>query len=111
MTLCERSISTKDNLNKKFNVADRTAIANALESLDRGELAKNLNIFGKAFGCVGKAIDAMDLLVGIKKGYGTGGWNRTVLKVKTLFAGAAATSLIAEMRVVYLNRSLHPEIY
>jgi hypothetical protein len=57
----------KDNLNKKFNVTDRTAIANALESLDRSELAKNLNIFGKAFGYVGKAIDAMDLLVEIKK--------------------------------------------
>ncbi|QGA48461.2 colicin-like pore-forming protein [Pseudomonas brassicacearum] len=85
----------KDNLNKKFNVTDRTAIANALESLDRGELAKNLNIFGKAFGYVGKAIDAMDLLVEIKKGYETGDWNSTVLKVETLFAGAAATGLIA----------------
>ncbi|QKJ37650.1 colicin-like pore-forming protein [Pseudomonas sp. MPDS] len=85
----------KDNLNKKFNVTDRTAIANALESLDRSELAKNLNIFGKAFGYVGKAIDAMDLLVEIKKGYETGDWNSTVLKVETLFAGAAATGLIA----------------
>ena len=85
----------KDNLNKKFSVADRTAIANALESLDRGELAKNLNVFSKAFGYVGKAIDAMDLLVEIKKGYETGDWNSTVLKVETLFAGAAATGLIA----------------
>ncbi|XXE20137.1 hypothetical protein J3P85_04615 [Pseudomonas sp. Z1-12] len=85
----------KDSLSKKFSVADRTAIANALESLDRAELAKNLNIFGKAFGYVGKAIDAMDLLVEIKKGYETGDWNSTVLKVETLFAGAAATGLIA----------------
>ncbi|WP_029866682.1 colicin-like pore-forming protein [Pseudomonas kilonensis] len=85
----------KDSLSKKFSVADRTAIANALESLDRAELAKNLNIFGKAFGYVGKGIDAMDLLVEIKKGYETGDWNSTVLKVETLFAGAAATGLIA----------------
>lgn len=29
------------------------------------------------------------------KGYETGDWNSTVLKVETLFAGAAATGLIA----------------
>ncbi|MBC3373704.1 colicin transporter [Pseudomonas sp. SWRI92] len=85
----------KGNLNKKFNAADRAAIVNALESLDRSELAKNLDFFGKAFGYVGKAIDATDLLVEIKKSYKTGDWNGTVLKVETLFAGAAATGLIA----------------
>ncbi|NWB12337.1 colicin transporter [Pseudomonas sp. D5002] len=85
----------KENLNKKFSSADRKAILDALESLDKAELAKNLDIFGKAFGYVGKAIDTFDLLTEVKKGYETGDWNSTVLKVETLFAGAAATGLIA----------------
>lgn len=85
----------KDNLNKKFSAADRAAIINALDSLDQAQLANNLNLFAKGFGYVGKAIDAYDLRNEVKKSYETGDWSNTALKVETLFAGAAATGLIA----------------
>ncbi|QHA97117.1 colicin-like pore-forming protein [Pseudomonas sp. J380] len=85
----------KDHLDKKFSAADRAAIVNALDSLDRAELAKNLNLFAKGFGYTGKALDAYDLVEEVKKSYASGDWNNTVLKVETLFAGNAATGLIA----------------
>ena len=85
----------KDNLNKRFSAADRAAIVNALDSLDRAELAKNLNLFAKGFGYAGKAFDVYDLVEEVKKSYASGDWNNTVLKVETLFAGSAATGLIA----------------
>ncbi|MBV4455148.1 MULTISPECIES: colicin-like pore-forming protein [Pseudomonas] len=85
----------RDHLDKKFSAADRAAIVNALDSLDRAELAKNLNIFAKGFGYTGKAFDAYDLVEEVKKSYASGDWNNTVLKVETLFAGSAATGLIA----------------
>ncbi|WP_257228199.1 colicin-like pore-forming protein [Pseudomonas sp. NIBRBAC000502773] len=85
----------KDHLDKKFSAADRAAIVNALDSLDSAELAKNLNLFTKRFGAVGKALDVYDLVNEVKKSYASGDWNNTTLKVETLFAGSAATRLIA----------------
>ena len=85
----------KDHLDKKFSAADRAAIVNALDSLDSAELAKNLNLFTKGFGAVGKALDVYDLVNEVKKSYASGDWNNTALKVETLFAGSAATGLIA----------------
>lgn len=85
----------KGALDKKFSAADRAAIVNALDSLDSAELGKNLNRFAKGFGYVGKAVDAYDLHNEVSKSYATGDWNNTALKVETLFAGAAATGLIA----------------
>nr|VVM74356.1 Colicin-Ia [Pseudomonas fluorescens] len=85
----------KDALNKKFSVKDRQAIAKALDSLNKEQMAKNLKQFSKAFGYVGKAIDYADLLTEIKKSYTTGEWSNTFLKVETLFAGSAASALLA----------------
>ncbi|MDD1014686.1 colicin-like pore-forming protein [Pseudomonas rubra] len=85
----------KDALNKKFSAKDREAIAKALDSLNKEQLAKNLEQFSKAFGYVGKAMDYADLLVEIKKGYATGEWGSTFLKIETLLAGNAAGALLA----------------
>ncbi|AZF02636.1 hypothetical protein C4J95_5222 [Pseudomonas orientalis] len=85
----------KDHLDKKFSAVDRSAIVNALDSLDRTELAKNLNLFAKGFGYTSKTFDVYDLIEEVKKSYASGDWSNTVLKVETLFAGTAATGLIS----------------
>lgn len=51
----------KESLNKKFGVKDREAIAKALKSLKRDEIAKNLKKFSKAFGLTSSFIDFHDL--------------------------------------------------
>lgn len=58
-------------------------------------MAKNLNLFAKGFGYASKAFDVYDLVEEVKKSYASGDWNNTVLKMETLFAGSAATGLIA----------------
>ncbi|WP_256666255.1 colicin-like pore-forming protein [Pseudomonas sp. KBS0710] len=85
----------KDSLNAKFNASDRLAIKNALDAVDAQQLANHITTLSKGFGYVGKAIDAVDLLTEVKNGFQTGEWNNTLLKIETLFAGAAATGLLA----------------
>ncbi|CNL32298.1 Colicin-Ia [Yersinia frederiksenii] len=57
----------KDVLNKKFSVKDREAIAKALESVDRGLMAKNLAKFSKAFNYVGHTVDVYDVVIELNK--------------------------------------------
>lgn len=80
---------------KKFSVADREAIARALESVNRDLVAKNLAKFSKAFGAVGYTIDAVALAKELAKGIRTGDFTSFYVKVETLSAGLVASSLVA----------------
>lgn len=85
----------KNVLNKKFSAKDREAIAKALESVDRGLMAKNLAKFSKAFGVTSKVIDGIDIVVEFKKAVRTDIWRPFFVKLETLAAGAGASWLVA----------------
>ncbi|MBX9479083.1 hypothetical protein J8Z85_08135 [Yersinia enterocolitica] len=85
----------KDVLNKKFSAKDREAMAKALESVDRGLMAKNLAKFSKAFGVTSKVIDGIDIVVEFKKAVRTDIWRPFFVKLETLAAGAGASWLVA----------------
>ncbi|CAI0858148.1 colicin-like pore-forming protein [Serratia quinivorans] len=80
---------------KKFSVADRQAIARALESVNRDLVAKNLAKFSKAFGAVGYTIDAAALAKELAKGIRTGDFTSFYVKVETLSAGLIASAIVA----------------
>ncbi|TDT56916.1 colicin pore forming domain-containing protein [Enterobacter sp. AG5470] len=83
-------------LDKKYSVADREAIAKALESVNRANMASSLAKFSKGFGYVGKAIDAYDaILVELPKAIRTKNWRPFFVKVEAIAAGNAATALTA----------------
>ncbi|ELY5259882.1 TPA: colicin-like pore-forming protein [Yersinia enterocolitica] len=85
----------KNVLNKKFSAKDREAIAKALESVDRGMMAKNLAKFSKALGVTSKVIDGIDIVVEFKKAVRTDIWRPFFVKLETLAAGAGASWLVA----------------
>lgn len=85
----------KDVLNKKFSVKDREAVAKALESVNRDQVARNLAKFSKAFYLTSKGIDGYDLLNEFKKGYRTDNWRPFFFRVETIGAGIAASALTA----------------
>lgn len=85
----------KDVLNKKFSVADRNAIANALESLNKEQMAKTMKTFGKAFGLVGTVIDFNDLRIGLTKGFRTGDWGDAFRQGEKMASTQLASALVA----------------
>ncbi|HEN3614719.1 TPA: hypothetical protein U5E40_002347 [Yersinia enterocolitica] len=85
----------KNVLNKKFSAKDRETIAKALESVDRGLMAKNLAKFSKAFSVVNWTIDGVDLLSELINAIRTNHWRAFLVKLETLAAGAGATWLVA----------------
>ncbi|HDL7749426.1 TPA: hypothetical protein PXP51_001773 [Yersinia enterocolitica] len=85
----------KNVLNKKFSAKDREAIAKALESIDRGLMAKNLAKFSKALGVTSKVIDGIDIVVEFKKAVRTDIWRPFFVKLETLAAGTGASWLVA----------------
>jgi hypothetical protein len=84
-----------DAVNQKYGVKDRTAIANALESLSKEEMAKNMAKFSKSFFVTGILIDANDLRIELQKAIETEQWRPFFVKIETLLAGAGATALTA----------------
>ncbi|HAU5602967.1 TPA: hypothetical protein JD320_002142 [Citrobacter koseri] len=85
----------KDSLNKKFSVADRNAIAKALESLNKEQMAKQLKIYGKAFGFVGEAIQWSGFFNDLAKGFKTGNWNDAIISGEKIAAGKLASVMVA----------------
>lgn len=85
----------KDVLNKKFSVKDREAIARALESLNRDQMAKSLAKFSKAFNYVGWTIVGYDTVKEIEKALESNNWRPVFVKLESLAAGRAATALTA----------------
>lgn len=84
----------KGNINAKINAKDREAIARALESLNKAEMAKQLAKFGKAFGLVGDAIQWGGFFAAVAKGYRTGNWNDAFIAGEGIIASKAATALV-----------------
>lgn len=84
----------KDVLNKKFSVADREAIAKALESLNKEQMAKQLKIFGKAFGVAGEAIQWGGFIHDLAKGFRTGDWNDAIMSGEKIAAGKVASVMV-----------------
>ncbi|WP_226908999.1 colicin-like pore-forming protein [Serratia marcescens] len=82
-------------LNKKFGVKDREAIAKAMESVNRDQMAKSLAKFSKAFNYIGKTIDRYDTVVAIGKAIETNNWRPVFIQIEALAAGRAATALTA----------------
>ncbi|WP_413508572.1 colicin-like pore-forming protein [Serratia proteamaculans] len=97
----------KDVLNKKFSVADREAVAKALESVRREHIAQNLAKFSKAFNYTGKVIDAYDVfVVELPKAIRTQNFRPLFVKIETIGAGMAATALTAFAYSVMLGTPL-----
>ena len=91
-------------LNKKFGVKDREAIAKAMESVNRDQMAKSLAKFSKAFNYIGKTIDRYDTVVAIGKAIETNNWRPVFIQIEALAAGRAATALTAFLSVSSLAR-------
>lgn len=85
----------KDVLNKKFSVADRNAIANALESVNKEQMAKTMKTFGKAFGIVGTVIDISDMATAMVKGFRTGDWGDAFRQGEKMASTKLASALVA----------------
>ncbi|CAI2539790.1 colicin-like pore-forming protein [Serratia liquefaciens] len=96
----------RDILNKKFNAKDREAVAKALESVNRDQIARNLAKFSKAFFVTSKGIDAYDLYNEFQKGYKTNNWRPFFVKTESIYAGAAATALTAFAYSIILGTPL-----
>lgn len=85
----------KDVLNKKFSVADREAVARALESMNKDQMAKQLKTFGKAFGLVGTVIDISDMTKAMVKGLRTGDWGDAFRTGERLATSRLASAAVA----------------
>lgn len=85
----------KDAINHKFGAQDKQAISNALNSMDKALMAKNLATFSKGFGGVGKVMDYVDAATAFNNSVSSGDWKPFLIKVETLVAGNLATALVA----------------
>lgn len=83
------------NFDKLYDESRRKAISLELNSVNRTELAKNLKMFGKAFGLVDKTIDGYDLVTELKKSIETKNWRPFFVKAESIFAGLGASWLTA----------------
>lgn len=83
------------NFDKLYDEARRKAISLELKSVDRAELAKNLKMFGKAFGLVDKTIDGYDLVTELRKSIESKNWRPFFVKAESIFAGLGASWLTA----------------
>lgn len=85
----------KNSLATKFGVADRNAIANALNSVQYSSYATQLAKFSKGFGYYGTATDTYDVLKEVVKAFQTDNWRPALVKIETLTAGKVATVAVA----------------
>lgn len=96
----------KGNFEKLYSDNDRKAVAYGLESLKRTELAKNLKMFGKAFGFTSASIDTYELVIELGKAIQTKNWRPVFVKAETLFAGQGAGALTAWAFSIILGASI-----
>ncbi|MEL4015938.1 colicin-like pore-forming protein [Dryocola clanedunensis] len=85
----------KSNLNKKYSISDRKAISNALESVKRSELSRNVTMFSKSFGLTSTAIDFYDITMEMKTAIETDNWRPFFVKIESQLANIAAGRLTA----------------
>lgn len=85
----------KNSLGAKFSVADRNAIANALNSIQYSSYATQLAKFNKAFGYYGIATDVYDVVKEVAKAFQTDNWRPALVKIETITAGKVAVAGVA----------------
>lgn len=85
----------KNVLNSKYSVADREAIASALMSVDRAQMALSLAKFSKAFNFVGLSIDVYDVVVELNNAIKTQNWRPLFVKLESLAVGRSASAITA----------------
>jgi len=85
----------QQQIDNKFNQADRQAIANALASQNMDEISKNLARFSKAFSALGYGLTVKDLVESLTEAARTGNYNQFFLKVETVIAGYYVSELVA----------------
>lgn len=83
------------SLGKKFNVADRKAIAAALESRNYADMATSLNKYSRVFGYTGTFIDAVDVFKELVKAVQTDIWRPFFVKIEGLAVNKSAVVVIA----------------
>lgn len=83
----------------KLNAKDTQAIVDALNALDKITFADNVSRLGKAFGVVGKIVQADAILDKTIDGFKTGDWRPLGLELESMavgaLAGAVAGALLA----------------
>lgn len=75
-------------------MADRQAIANALESLDKKQMAAQLSKFGKMFFAVSETLQWSGFINGIVKGFRTGDWNDAIINGEKIAASKFASYMV-----------------
>lgn len=85
----------RKSLGAKFSASDRTAIINALNSVDQARMASQLSKMSKAFDFYGKAADIFGLFLEFRKAFETNNWRPLFVKIEALTASRAASALTA----------------
>jgi len=82
-------------LDANLSVSTREAIANTLQSANRAQIAKNLNLFGKGFGLVGISMDLYDLGQSLQTSIKTNNWRPFFVKATAMLLAQDASILTA----------------
>lgn len=85
----------KDVLNEKYSVADREAIAKALDATNLEMLANNLKRLSRGLGYTSKLFDASTIIKEARNALRTGDWKPFFVTTGSIFAGQQATALTA----------------
>lgn len=82
----------RNNPGLKLNAKDTKAVVDALSSLDKATFADNVSRMGKAFGVVGKVVQAEAIREKTVLGFETGDWKPLGLEVEAIAVGTLAAS-------------------
>jgi len=83
------------NPRMKLNALDTQAVVDALNALDKATFADNITRLGKAFGVVGKVVQAEAIREKTVSGFQTGDWKPLMLELEAMAVGTGAGILVA----------------
>jgi len=92
----------KSNPRAQLNAQDRQAIATALNALDKATFADSVNRLGKAFGVVGKIVQAQSLYEKTVHGVLVDDWKPLMLELESIALGIGAGAIIAFITAIFL---------
>ncbi|MHC8285245.1 colicin-like pore-forming protein [Pseudomonas sp. XS1P51] len=84
----------RNNPRLKLNSKDTKAVVAALSSLDKAAFADNVSRLGKAFGVVGKIVQADAIREKTAVGFKTGDWKPLGLEIEAIALGSMAASAV-----------------
>ena len=70
-------------------------MANAIQAMDKAQMAQQLKAWGRYFGYAGDALDAISVTEGIAKGLRTGDWGDAINTMKSFVGGKIAGLAVA----------------